>query len=747
MPRKLPRAGVFALAFLLLWPLSRPVPAGAELPEPTLPAAPSAAEPAAAPGREPNALLVLDTAGVQAMWQAVAAVEAQGGHIVHLYPPHVAVGYVPPRADGALRGSAGIAAIHRGTLDPAAVSSYGPEAVRAVRAWNARQEPRALAVPTPTPGRLPNPPVGDALMAPPPAGGARAAVSASAAPGPDQTSVFMIGTVAVGIILPESSGHGEDWTYPAGTNRAQDTIASVEQGLEWWALQEERAGLTFVYDVHYPLTISVEPILQSDEGTWISRTMIAMGYSSPGSYHDAYFDQVRAYINDLRDTYRTDWAFAVFVADSYNDTDGYFPNGLFAYSYLGGPFMVMTYDNDNWQSWRMDMITSHEVGHIFLALDEYDDVRVPACTTYGGYLGVQNRNSLVPERNACLSDVDCVMRCATWPAPPPCLYTRGQVGWRDSDSDGILDPVDTVSLMLDSRPPDLTSRATGTYTGTVSNTPWPASTNDYYWLGATSINSTTAVIFRMDDAKPWLPATALDGAFDEDSETFTLTTPVLADGVHTATIRSANRWGPERRDTFTVDTTPPSVAISLPLKYPGAHFRDCQVAWSGEDAASGVASYDLQYRSGEAGAWTGWLTATTVTSATFVAPTAADATYYFHARARDRAGNVSDYTDPVSYTVKICPTDPITGDAYEADDTPGTARWIGVDGSPQLHNMHDAGDQDWVRFYAGGRTVYTLTTGNDGGYADTVLKLYNTNGTTVITTNDNISGSLASRIV
>ncbi len=165
--RKLPRAGVLALALLLLWPLSRPGPAGAALPGPAAVNVLSPAGPLPAPGHEPNALLVLDTADITAMWQAVAAVEARGGHVVHLYPPHIAVGYVPPQADAALRGSGGIAAIHRATLEPAAVSAYGPEAVRAVRAWNARLQPAALAAPTATPGHVPSPPVGDALIAPP----------------------------------------------------------------------------------------------------------------------------------------------------------------------------------------------------------------------------------------------------------------------------------------------------------------------------------------------------------------------------------------------------------------------------------------------------------------------------------------------------------------------------------------------------------------------------------------------------
>lgn len=65
------------------------------------------------------------------------------------------------------------------------------------------------------------------------------------------------------------------------------------------------------------------------------------------------------------------------------------------------------------------------------------------------------------------------------------------------------------------------------------------------------------------------------------------------------------------------------------------------VSWSGTDAASGVATYDVQVADGAGGAWQNWRTGVVSTSAIFNGVNAH--TYFFRSRARDPAGNVEDW--------------------------------------------------------------------------------------------------------
>ena len=85
-------------------------------------------------------------------------------------------------------------------------------------------------------------------------------------------------------------------------------------------------------------------------------------------------------------------------------------------------------------------------------------------------------------------------------------------------------------------------------------------------------------------------------------------------------------------------------------------------------------------------------------------------------------------------------------DSYETDDTAGQANSISTDGGPQCHvNTDPVGDQDWVTFEAVGGHAYEIATRllNDidmyGTAAnDTLLYLYDTDGTTQLALNDDV---------
>ena len=71
-------------------------------------------------------------------------------------------------------------------------------------------------------------------------------------------------------------------------------------------------------------------------------------------------------------------------------------------------------------------------------------------------------------------------------------------------------------------------------------------------------------------------------------------------------------------------------------------------------------------------------------------------------------------------------------DVFEDDDTPDQATFIGVDGDAQVHNFHDAGDQDWAQFYVPGPDIITIDITDPGANADTTLTLFEADGTTQI---------------
>lgn len=124
-----------------------------------------------------------------------------------------------------------------------------------------------------------------------------------------------------------------------------------------------------------------------------------------------------------------------------------------------------------------------------------------------------------------------------------------------------------------------------------------------------------------------------------------------------------------------IDRTPPNsmvgaLAPSSPLNF--------SVSWSGNDAVSGISSYDVQMRV-NGGAWTDWVTGTTTTSKSVSANGVAS--YEFRSRARDRAGNVEAWptnADASTTTVVPAPAVPTglttIGNLSSAPASP-TYRW------------------------------------------------------------------------
>ena len=88
----------------------------------------------------------------------------------------------------------------------------------------------------------------------------------------------------------------------------------------------------------------------------------------------------------------------------------------------------------------------------------------------------------------------------------------------------------------------------------------------------------------------------------------------------------------------------------------------------------------------------------------------------------------------------------VSADAYEPDNSAAQAQAIVVGGDAQTHNFHVAGDEDWVRFDAEAGEVHDIWTSNLCSQSDTYLYLYDRDGRTPITANDDGGEGLGSRI-
>ena len=455
-----------------------------------------------------QAFLVLKSKDFADTEATIAALEAAGAHVAHVMPPRALIACVPPEAESQVLAMPNVEALHRDAV-PSLEAAEDQDLAAGASAWNYLIAPRPQ-VSEPQGQPL----VGDALLPPVPPGAA-APPALTAAPGTYQTSEFMIGKVAVGVILPESNGGSENWDSFRQTQVFNEIVA----GLNWWITRGGAAAhLTFYYDQRFSVPTQYEPITRNgigDEDTWVTDIFQNMGYTSGSRFTRAY-----AYINSLRSSLHTDWCYAFIVVDSLNDPDGTFTGGYFGWAYLGGPYVIMTYDNDNWGIGNMDMVASHETGHIFLAGDEYCQPGYACCDFgYYGYLNIYNGNC----ENGNPSSVPCRMR---YNENAICQYTNGQIGWRDTDSDGRPDPTDNVVSNTLNTPQVPTGPGAVVCTGLAVDVPYDSSTRT-----DVTINKISAVKFRVDGGS-WADASATDGAFDEDTEDYTFTTAPLGMGTH-----------------------------------------------------------------------------------------------------------------------------------------------------------------------------------------------------------------------
>jgi PKD repeat protein len=377
------------------------------------------------------------------------------------------------------------------------------------------------------------------------------------APGFEHTSEFMLGSVAVGVILPESDGSIDPSTEDWSDKERKRVAEEITKGVVWWLQKAGDHRMPFRMiaidwtHLNTPVNIPYEPInrcgykCSTGELKWSSEILTKLGYS--GSREDKTY----AHNNYLRNKFGTNWAFTVFVADSSNDKDNKFSDLTFGYATPGGPRFVMTYGNNGWGIGKMDKVTAHEMGHIFWAMDEYAASKCNPASKRG-YLGRTNDNC---ENGG--HGKSNIMNDNRMKSPSPRIETREQVGWRDSDGDGIPDILDTFPNTELYAHPDPTPDRTPTFQGRARVVPLP--TKNPSSRVSCTINTIFGVLYRIDGG--WIPylAQASDGKWDEAVEDFTFTTKTLSVGTHTicaTAYNSVRNAGSTSCQTLLIDAPP-----------------------------------------------------------------------------------------------------------------------------------------------------------------------------------------------
>jgi hypothetical protein len=548
-----------------------------------------AAQTAGPPEVNLDAFILLEAGDTAAVQRARELIAAQGGIALDFFPPRVLLASIPPQTEQNLVGREGILAIYRDTLDAEALSA-APEAQIPASVWNGmlRRGFRSRLTSNAPPQKLGAelvlvPPEKLQALSPPFLKGDR--------PGLEQTSEFLCGSVRLDVFLLESNGtvdpNDEDWT-PAQRDRVAEEIVA---GANWWAQaatyrNQPFANLSFSFVFHDPwqtpaeVSTGYEPINRSWQDVYlpITEVMANLGYTDSN-----WIQAVRRYVHDRRCAEATDWGVAVFVVNSAKDPNGAFADGAFAFAYLNGPCIVLTYDCSTWGVDSMEMVFAHELAHSFGALDEYAQSGFQPTDT-AGYLNVANTNSEKGNPSE-----DSIMR---GPASLIRAYrqhlvstpVRGMLGWQDADDNGWYDVLGVAGNELVPLHSGFVYTSSVTYDSPKQRAwilPWRWQGLPR-WANSTGITHVPVtidyvanVLYRVDGGN-WLAATPQDGAFDGSEEGYAFTITGLAAGRHTVESIVVNAWHSEialRQDTFDVvleAPTPTPIPTATATATPGA---------------------------------------------------------------------------------------------------------------------------------------------------------------------------------
>ncbi|MBI5868301.1 MAG: hypothetical protein HZB43_08460 [candidate division Zixibacteria bacterium] len=286
------------------------------------------------------------------------------------------------------------------------------------------------------------------------------------------TSQYLIGRIAVGILLMESTGGSENWTTAAENSAIAGIVAGAD--LLTRRAEEHDVDVSWVYEIHKGVPTTYEPIQgrPMPEGNrficgynwsfqWVREALGNVGYPCLDFSEGWCWQSAFEYATDLRNIYGADWAIEAYVVEAENRLPFHaFEGGLTAYHVdlaemdacvtkrFQSPVIGLAYwsgvegfDPDFGEGF------AHEVLHCFGATDEYNTnvnggygcSGTGDCSLTSGYLHAPNGNCVFCAGGGS----NCLMNdFRPFRNPTICQYTLGQIGWRDTDGDGPVDAVD-----------------------------------------------------------------------------------------------------------------------------------------------------------------------------------------------------------------------------------------------------------------------------------------------------------------
>ena len=181
-------------------------------------------------------------------------------------------------------------------------------------------------------------------------------------------------------------------------------MSEVIEGLNFLATADPTQNVSFVHDWR-DITVNAAPGAGDDyedfEAPWRNAALQAMGFAASRSGSVAY-------VNSLRSSRQTNWAYVAYITK--------YP--LYHFGYASDERLVMDYRNDGWGTSAINQVFAHETCHIFGAADEYGDCECKA----SGHDSVPNNNC----KNCTSAQIPCLMNANTLSL---CSWSRGQIGW------------------------------------------------------------------------------------------------------------------------------------------------------------------------------------------------------------------------------------------------------------------------------------------------------------------------------